>query len=680
MNKDHDAFPKRCPNTRVARLEVLTTRPVALRRTGVTAASSRRKSRRPVLIALAILFVLVVGSGAASALVYRSVKTQANELEAQLALHLAAGQSELEAAKASLKTANSTHDETLIAQTNVHFTTAKLQFTVARQMADSNQLLAQLEGLPQVGGMAKSRHVAVDGISDMGVAISDAGLELTKLDGQLIKPSSAGGQQGKSLLAVLNQTSQSLVLVRADLDRAQKAATAVDVSVLPAGQQASFAKAKGTITTAIAAAAEFTSLVPIITEVLGGNGARTYLIEQVNPAELRPGGGFIGTYSVLQTNAGSLKLIKSGNATDLIGSRAALGEPGYVTPPGPIREFIPNTTWSFIDSNFFPDFASNALAGEQFAQPYVGHLDGVISMDYYTVAAMLALTGPLPVPGYGITLTSTNFVPLVVQSDLVATDPSHKAMLYAVAGPLMQRISTLPPSQWPALLSTLNDLAAARHLQAYFNNGDVEKTLTQFGWTGTLNPTNAPDYTMEVEANLGGTKANYFVVRHFTVELTRNGNYLHHRVTIDITDNMPYAYRPKEYYSAYIRLYVSGDAINAGDNLRRAKYPNPPPPPGTMMIDGWVPIFHGYGHSAQAVFDYDTPWIADGRGEGSVYLQKQPGTLADAVTVIWHDGSGHSYTVNGDLGQDRVISFSSRGVSIVAGQAAQAKLPSLSLG
>ena len=658
----------------------MTTRPVALKRTGVTAASSRRKRRRPVLIALAILFVLVVGSGAASALVYTSVKTQANQLEAQLALHLEAGQNELEAAKASLKAANSTHDEALIAATSVHFTTAKLQFKVARQMADSNQLLAQLEGLPQVGGMARSRHVAVDGISDMGIAISDAGLELTKLDGQLIKPPSAGGQQGKSLLAVLNQTSQSLVLVRADLDLAQKAAAKVDVGVLPAGQQASFAKAKGTITSALQAADEFTSLVPIINEVLGGNGPRTYLIEQVNPAELRPGGGFIGTYSVLQTNAGSLKLIKSGNATDLIGTRAASGEPGYVTPPGPIREFIPNTSWSFIDSNFFPDFASNALAGERFAQPYTGHLDGVVSMDYYTVAAMLALTGPLPVPGFGITLTSTNFVPLVVQSDLVATDPSHKAMLYAVAGPLMQRISTLSPSQWPGLLGTLNDLAAARHLQAYFNNGNVEKTLTQFGWTGTLNPTNARDYMMEVESNLGGTKANYFVVRHFTVELTRTGNYLHHRVTIDITDNMPYSYRPSEYYSAYIRLYVSDNAINTGVNLRPAKYPNPTPPAGTRMIDGWVPTFHGYGHSAQAVFDYDTPWAANGRGESSFYWQKQPGTVSDAVTVIWHDGSGHTYTVNGDLAQDRVATFSSRGLSLAAGQVVQAKLPSLSLG
>ena len=634
--------------------------------------------RRRALVALAIVGVVLISGGIAADVVYMSVRSQANQLQAQLTVHLEAGQSDLEAAKNSLKAANSTHDQKLITEATTHFTGAKAEFGLARQIADGSDFLHRVEGLPEVGGMARSRHVAVDGIADMGVAISDAGLELTKLDGQLIKPP-GNGQEGKVLLTVLNQTSQSMVVVRGDLTVAAKAAAQVDLLVLSASQQATFVRAKATISAALAAADEFQQLVPIITEVLGGNGARTYLIEQVNPAELRPGGGFIGTYSVLRADHGSLKLIRSGNATDLIGTRVAPGEPGYVTPPGPIREFVPNTSWSFIDSNFFPDFASNALAGERFAQPYVGHIDGVISMDYYTVAAMLAITGPLPVPGYGITVNATNFVPLVVQYDLLA-DPRHKAILAAAAGTLMSRIVTLSPSQWPALLGALNQLASERHLQAYFNTQNVQKQLTLFGWTGVLNPTSASDFMMEVEANLGGTKANYFIVRHFTVEITRIGNTLHHKVTIDLTDNMPFDYRPQEYYSAYLRLYVSETASSTIDNLRRPKYPNPTPPAGTRMIDGWVPLFHGYGHSASAVFVYDTPWMANGREQSSIYWQKQPGTLTDAITVNWNDGYGHIYTVNGNLGQDQVINFSSRGISLDAGQSAQAKLPSLSLG
>ena len=80
------------------------------------------------------------------------------------------------------------------------------------------------------------------------------------------------------------------------------------------------------------------------------------------------------------------------------------------------------------------------------------------------------------------------------------------------------------------------------------------------------------------------------------------------------------------------------------------------------------------------MFTYDTPWQADGRGESQIYWQKQPGTLNDTIVVKWNDGAGHAYTVRGDLGQDRVINFSSKGITITPGQPAQAQLPSLSLG
>jgi hypothetical protein len=626
-----------------------------------------------------VVVILVIGGGA-SVFAYTAVKGQADQLQAQLTLHLQTGQAELEAAKNSLRHANESHDAALIVQSKVHFMAAKVNFMVAVQIADNSQLLHRLEGLPELGSQASSKHTAVDEISAMGIAISDAGQELADLDGQIIKPANAGGQGGLSLLSVLAQTQASLVKVHAALDVAQKAAVQVDVQVIPAAQQASFINARDTITAALASIDEFSRLVPVITEVLGGNGVRTYLIEQVNPAELRPGGGLIGTFSLVQADHGTLKLIKSGTSTLISEPRPVVGQAGYITPPGPLREFVPNNSWAFFDSNFFPDFPSNALAGESFVQPKLGiHIDAVIAMDYYTVAKMLGLTGPLSVPGYGIAFDANNFVSQVVQLD-IDNSPLHKLVLNAVAGPLMARVSTLPPSSWPALLSALNDLAAQRHLQAYFNNASVEKEINQFGWSGVLNPSGSQEYMMEVEANLGGTKANYFVTRHFTVELTRNGATLHHKVTVDLVDNMPFSYRPGEYYSAYVRLYVSASASSTRNNLRPVKYPNPAPPPGTRLIDGWVPLFHGYGHSAQAVFEYDTPWVSSGRGEEKIYWQKQPGTLSDAVTVKWNDGSGHTYIVTGDLSQDRVITFSSRGVSLAAGQPAQALLPSLSLG
>ena len=627
-----------------------------------------------------MVLILVGGSGA-SALAFYTVRGEAAQLQAKLTLHLQAGQSELELAKASLKAANSSHDQGLIAQTTVHFTTAKVQFMLARQIADSSGVVRQLEAVPTVGELARSRMVAVDGIADMGVAISDAGQELTDLAGQLIKPATTGGEQALTLLTLLNKTSSSLDKVRADLIRAQQAATQVDLRVLPAGQQATLAKARDTITTALTSLDEFQRLAPVLTEILGGNGARTLLIEQTNPAELRAGGGFIGTFSVLRADHGTLRTVRNGTAYLLADPRPSAGQAGYVAPPGPLREtLLANTSWSFVDSNFFPDFPSNAKAAIMFAQPRLGvKIDAVISIDYYAVAKMLELTGPMVVPGYKLTFDSTNFISQLIQDDLVG-GPNHKAILAAIAGPLMDRVATMSPDRWPTLISAFNGLATGRHLQAYFTNDLVEKEIERIGWSGELNPTAARDYMMEVESNLGATKANYFVTRTFTVELTLSGAVLHHKVTIDIRDDMPYIYRPVEYYSAYIRLYLADTASPSSNNLRAVKYPNPAPPPGTRMMDGWVPTFHGYGHSAQAVFSFDTPWQANAKGEDQIYWQKQPGTSNDKVVVTWNDGIGHSYTASGDLGQDRVITLAPGGITVTPGQAAQAELPSLSLG
>ena len=442
---------------------------------------------------------------------------------------------------------------------------------------------------------------------------------------------------------------------------------------------ATFVNARASIASALLALDQFQQLVPVLSEAMGANGPRNYLIEQVNPAELRPGGGFIGSYSLLQANQGALKLVRSGDSYDITNPRPMLGQKGYVAPPDPLRDLVPTTSWSFVDSNFFPDFPSNALAAESFAAPRLGvNLDAVISIDYYTVAKLLEVTGPIQVPGFGITVDSSNFVSTVVQAD-ISGSPSHKAILAATAGPLMQVVSSLPAAKWPALLSALNDLAGGHHLQVFFNNPKLESTMDQFGWSGRVNPSATYDFMSEVEANLGATKANYFITRHSTVVLTRQGKLLHHQVIVDLTDNMPYSYRPNEFYRAYVRLFIPANASGGSDDLTQMRWANPAPPEGTGQLAGWL-SFHGYGHSIRLTFQYDTPWPSDSRGLRDLYWQKQPGTVDDAVSVTWNPGTGNVYSASGTMHQDLLVKLTPSGVTLQAAKTATAALPSLSLG
>jgi hypothetical protein len=592
---------------------------------------------------------------------------------------LQAGQQELELGRTSLTQANAKRDVGLTTQAADHFASAKTQFLAAKNLSDTSRLLRDLEQIPAAGSYVYSRHTTVNAVAEMGVALSDAGQELSNLDGQLIKPPGPGPAT-HTMLTVLDQTQASLVKVRLNLDRAQRAAEHVDVSVLPVPQQATFLKARNAIAAAESGLDEFGRLVPVLKDVLGGNGPRTYLIEQVDPAELRAGGGFIGTYSLLRADQGRLTVIKSGDAYDLAEPRPQANQPGFIAQVGPLREVIPYVSWSFVDSNVYPDFASNAKAAEKFVEPRLGvKLDGVISMDYYVVAKMLELTGPLTVPGIGTTVDASSIIPLLVNG-AIAADVAHKAIVSALAGTLMQRVASLPPDRWPALISALNDLAATRHLQAYFNAGNAQTEITRVGWSGGVNPTRARNYMMEIESNYYGDKANYFLSRHYTVVLTRHGPTLHHRLTIDLVNAMPTGLSDRTTYKVNVRLYVGAGTSSASHNLRPVKYANPTPPAGTELMDGWMADVNCCGGRGQAVFEYDTPWSARDSGGDQIYWQKQPGVVNDTVDVTWNDGSGHTYKVSGDLNQDRVITLTSSWVTLTAGQPARAVLPNLSLG
>ena len=626
---------------------------------------------------MVIAIAIVAGAGSATYLGYVNLKSRVDRLQAQLTTDLQAGQSELEAGKASLQAANTKHDPTLVTQAITQFATAKSQFQAAGQTADNSKLLRYLEDMPAVGSLAHSRHVAVASIAQMGVAISDAGQALAQLDGQLIKPPAAG-QAGRNLLTVLVSAQPSLAGIKDDFARAKVSAEQVDISVLPSAQQTSFVKARNTIDTAIAGLDEFERLLPVLIEVLGGNGTRTYLIEQVNPAELRPGGGFIGTYSLITASQGTLSVIKGGDAYELADPRPGPGQPDFIPQPTPLREIIPDTSWSFVDSNIFPDFPSNAKAAENFVVPRVGKVDAVIAIDYYTVAQMLSLTGPLTIPGFG-TLTASNFVPKIIQLD-VAGAAIHKTVLASVAGPLMERVAALPSDQWPSLLGTLNVLASQRHLQVYFNNATVETEIDRVGWSGNTRPTGTADYMMEVEANYWGNKTNYFLTRRYSIVLTKTGNTLHHVVTVNLVNATVCGSEDRTSYRANFRLFVADSASALTSDLRPVRYANPPPPASTLAADGWAADVSCGGGTGSATFTYDTPWAPSPRGVDQIYWQKQPGTIADSIALTWNASAGHSYTTTGVLDQDRLIELSATGLTLIAGHPAQAALPSLSLG
>src|SRR3989338_5408579 len=123
------------------------------------------------------------------------------------------------------------------------------------------------------------------------------------------------------------------------------------LATAPSTRQAVFNRAAQTL--APAAVSDGAALFPAM---LGFLKTRTYLVLFLNNTELRPGGGFIGAYSVVKVSRG-IPSILTVAGTEVIDNRA---KDKYFLPPPPLKKYLLIDRWQLRDSNWSPDFAESA--------------------------------------------------------------------------------------------------------------------------------------------------------------------------------------------------------------------------------------------------------------------------------------------------------------------------------
>lgn len=637
-----------------------------------------RSARRVrVLLLLGLIGLLLIGS--VGTLLARQ---DVDRLQTSVIADLQQGAGELQLAKTAVVKANSAGgDRSQLDQAIVHFQRARSAFQRALDRVETDLPLRGASAAPGVGSAyVQPRMKTVDAVAHMGIDLAEAGLQTTQLDVALLTPAAPGTTSGQKILAVMTQAKQKAPLIKAALLHAQDQAANVDPQFLPATQRDSLVKAKGDIAKGLTQMDQFAGLAPAVIEFLGGNGSRTYLVEQPDPAELRGAGGFIGSYSLLIANKGDITLGKSANTTLIDYPRPRVGSPRYIQPPGPLRQFTDGRGYIVGDSGFLPDFPQAAQTAEQLYLHETGStVDGVISLDPWAVAGLLTVTGPIAVPKWHVTVDSATFPESVFQQQQKKANQvaNRKDFFPAVAALIIQRVTSLPSGQWGKLITALNLQVSQRHLQIYVNNELAQKQISQVGWSGAMvGPAAADEAMLEVESNFGGDKANHWLARSYSLVLTAAGGTLHHTLLISYVNSTPPGYAGGQTYACYVRFYVPATASGTKVHVPGVDLiPTEEKHVGFRLMDGWFTIKvnsqTGRG-TARIGFDWDTAW--DPTATRRIYWQKQAGTLSDPITVVLVI-NGKTYSAKSNLGQDRVLLLSQSGLTIQTGALGQAQLP-----
>jgi hypothetical protein len=255
---------------------------------------------------------------------------------------------------------------------------------------------------------------------------------------------------------------------------------------------------------------------------LGAGEPRTYLFGASTPAEARGAGGFVGSVALLRVEGGALDFGNFNKASDL----PLLGDAALPPPAGdePARWERYGGAELFVNLTRTPDFptaADRMLRHWEITQGQL--LDGMVVVDPFALEALLEITGPVDVPGYGISLDSESVVAFVANEAYALFDrpDERQQVLGDVAAAAFGRLlAGHSGSNAEEVVETLGDLVAGGHLLLYATDPDTQAAFRQAGLAGQLGDRDderSGDLVNLVVNNGGANKVDFYAQR--TIEL-----------------------------------------------------------------------------------------------------------------------------------------------------------------
>ncbi|MEA2007399.1 MAG: DUF4012 domain-containing protein [Patescibacteria group bacterium] len=380
--------------------------------------------------------------------------------------------------------------------------------------------------------------------------------------------------------------------------------------------------------------------------------SRKYLLLLQNNMELRPGGGFLGQYSVVE--------VKDGEITSLFFEDANLLDQritAKIATPYPFERMMSIKKWKFRDSNFSPDYPRNVEKAKYFYRlaDRSSGFDGVIAINASVLNRILELTGPITVPGYSGEYNSENAVlKLEEQVERVyLVNPeldtqNRKAIMKKMAPIIVDKLFKIGNIKKLADFS-LEEMRN-KDIQLNFENQGLQSLVEQVGWGGQVDESWDGDYLMFVDANMGALKSDYFMKRdiNYVVDLTSEKP----NATIEYTYTHTATYgdwRTSDYHS-YLRVYVPN-----GSELTERKmvsYPN-------IQEDFGKTYFGFIAHTlindqTKAIIKYDLPDHI--RDDYKLMVQKQSGVGDVPIKILVKTADGE-FRYEGVLKKDLVLEF-----------------------
>ncbi|HEY5520180.1 MAG TPA: DUF4012 domain-containing protein [Candidatus Limnocylindrales bacterium] len=419
----------------------------------------------------------------------------------------------------------------------------------------------------------------------------------------------------------------------------------------------------------------------------GMSGERRYLVLALDPAELRPAGGYTGTVGVVGIDHGHIVERDFG---DVYRYDFQPGLP-YVEPPVALQNhLLGDASWQIADAAWSPDFPTAAQESLRLYELESGdtRIDGVIALTTYAVDALLEAIGPVDVPEYGVTVHAGETTMTALELTR-GTSSDRKGFLDALAGHILDRLAGFSPLDMPKLVDAFNAIRDRRDAMVWLADPSAEAWVAGTPLGGAVGQ-EPGDYIYLVEANVEPpSKYNLVVQRSDSINVALDAtgtasdsiamqwqnSAMAEGSAFDLIRS--YSTNKAGLYGAYVRLLtpstsslsaVAGEAMDSIDTVEETSteagrnvfgnYLLMGPGASTLRYDWTEP---GAATASQSIWTYQ------------LTVQRQPGAadIPVEVTVNLPDGAqivsttagaftGHTITLNAKLDLDLSLEVSYR--------------------
>ncbi len=372
------------------------------------------------------------------------------------------------------------------------------------------------EELNKMGGKAAESFSSVPYLSkissgkvlvDVGAKLAAAAEETTKVIEILssIENPFTKGTENESLTEMFLRVNEHTTVIHELLVETNNDLERVNIEDLPVEYQDKLRMIKKNLPLAISGVEVFNSNSKVFLELLGHNGPRKYMFLFQNNHEMRATGGFIGSYGIMKIKDGQVENLHIDGIYNPDGQLTV-----DVIPPTPIRKI--SAGWSTHDANWFPNFPTSAEKIAWFYEKTGGPtVDGIITLTPNVLQKILAITGPIEMKEYDVTVDKDNFVEEVqneveVDFDLEVNQP--KRIISDLTPEILnQLLGAKDLKKVAGVFAVLEESLREKHMLFYSFDGDIQNLISENGWSGEVLQTEK-DYLMVINSNINGYKTD----------------------------------------------------------------------------------------------------------------------------------------------------------------------------